>query len=86
MMNVTVFVKISGYNSFFKVNYEVRKSNKGYKVARVNASEEISKAEYYKQPPESRFIRRGIVDIGCGDIHQVGNESFFERLDSLAKR
>ena len=86
MMNVTVFVKISGYDNFFKVNYEVRKSNKGYKVARVNASEEISKYEYYKQPPESRFIRRSIVDIGADYVHEIGNKSFFERLDSLAKR
>lgn len=54
----------------------MRRKRKLYPLAFL-ISHLTRKAEYYKQSPESRFIRRSIVDIGCSDIHEVGNESFF---------
>lgn len=79
----TVFVKVSGYDEYFKVEYTISQSARGYKIARVKSSEQITKAAYYKQAPQIRFIRHGIADPGCDYIHEVGNSAFFERINEI---
>lgn len=52
----TIYIKISGYDTFYKAVFSVRKSNKGNRIAHLEEKTEISKAAYYKIPAENRAI------------------------------
>lgn len=68
------YIKRRGFNCFYKIAYTCRLSNRGYKIATPIEQEAISKCEYYKKLGIPHYI----VDIPRKEIHEFGNEKFFE--------
>lgn len=75
----TIYIKISGYNTFFKATFSVRKSNKGNRIARLEEKTEISKSAYYKVPAENRTIFAGNLNR---DIHEIGNTALLNLIEA----
>ena len=40
----TIYIKISGYDTFFKATFSVRESNNGNRIAHLEEKAEISKS------------------------------------------
>ena len=74
-----VYIKIFGYNTFYKGIFTVRKSYIGYRIAHLEVKTEISKAEYYKIPAENRLIFRGDINR---DIREIGHSGLLSLLEA----
>lgn len=75
----TLYVKISGYNTFYKAKFSIRISHKGNRIARLEEKTEISRYEYYKAPASSRFVFSGNLDR---EIHEYGNADMLDLLEA----
>lgn len=75
-----MYLKEKGFDSFFKVDFDIRKSNKGYQIATAKSCEEVSKYAYYKSPEYLRYIHILHPQTGM-EIHEIGNSGFFEKLN-----
>lgn len=73
----TIYIKLSGYNTFYKAVFSIRISNKGYRIAHLEEKTEISQSAYYKIPAENRFIFKSRLDR---DVHEIGNTAFMALL------
>lgn len=78
MKTIIVYVKKKGFNVYYKVEYDIHKSNQGYKIAVPRHTEEITKYRYYKDVSIPHYI---VYDIR-GTVHEIGNEKFFDRIGS----
>ncbi len=75
----TIYIKISGYDTFFKATFSVRKSNKGNRIAHLEEKMEISKSAYYKVHAENRTIFAGNLNR---DIHEIGNTELLNLIEA----
>lgn len=75
----TIYIKISGYDTFFKATFSMRKSNKGNRIAHLEEKTEISKNAYYKVPAENRTIFAGNLNR---DIHEIGNTALLDLIEA----
>lgn len=75
----TIYIKISGYDTFFKATFSMRKSNKGNRIAHLEEKMEISKNAYYKVPAENRTIFAGNLSW---DIHEIGNTALLNLIEA----
>lgn len=75
----TIYIKISGYDTFFKAAFSVRKSNKGNRIAHLEEKAEISKSAYYKVPAENRMVFTGNLSR---DIHEIGNTALLDLIEA----
>lgn len=76
MKTIGVYVKKKGFNVYYMVEYDIHKSNRGYKIAIPRHAEEITKYRYYKDMFMPHYA---VYDI-CDTIHEIGNEQFFRRI------
>lgn len=77
MKTIIIYAKRKGFNIYYRIEYDIHKSNRGYKMATPIEQEEITKYEYYKKLEIPHFI----MDIPGKEIHEFGNEKFFERIE-----
>lgn len=73
---IIIYTKRARYNQYYKVIYNCHLSNRGFKVATPIKFEEISKYEYYNNKSVYHYITSGLF----AEIHEIGNEKFFERI------
>ena len=73
------YIKKRGYNVFCMIEYDIRKSHRGYKIASPCHIIETSKYRYYKDMSMPHYV----VDDIWGDIHEFGNEKFFEKIGEV---
>ncbi len=76
--NVIVYVKKRELNEFYKVEYDIHMSNRGYKIAILHDMKKISKYEYYKY--NDIYIPHFIMAVIGNEVHEIGNEKFFEKI------
>jgi hypothetical protein len=76
MKTINVYVKKKGFNVYYMVEYDIHKSNQGYKIAVPRHAEEITKYRYYKD----MFVPHYSVYDKWETIHEIGNERFFEGI------
>lgn len=76
MKTISVYVKKKGFNVYYKVEYDIHKSNQGYKIAVPRRAEEITKYRYYKDMSIPHYI----VYDKWETIHEIGNRKFFESM------
>ena len=76
METIIVYVKKNGFNTYYRVEYLLHKSNRGYKIAAPRFVKEITKYRYYKDT----FIPHYTVYNQWKPIHEIGNEKFFNRI------
>lgn len=75
----TIYIKIFGYDTFYKAVFSVRKSNNGNRIAHLEEKTEISKAAYYKIPAENRVIFSGDINR---DIHKIGHTGLLDLIEA----
>lgn len=75
----TIYIKISGYDTFFKATFSMHNSNKGNRIAHLEEKAEISKNAYYKVPAENRTIFAGNLSR---DIHEIGNTALLNLIEA----
>lgn len=76
MKTITVYVKKYGFNVYYMVEYNIRKSSSGYKIAIPRRIEDITKYRYYKDISIPHYT---VYDI-CDTIHEIGNRKFFASI------
>lgn len=76
MKTIIVYAKKKGFNVYYRIEYDIHKSNRGYKIAVPRHAEEITKYRYYKDMSIPHYTVYNKWDI----IQGIGNEKFFERI------
>ena len=77
MKTINVYVKKKGFNVYYMVEYNIHKSNRGYKIAIPRHTEEITKYRYYKDMSMPHYTVYAI----CNTIHEIGNRKFFASIE-----
>lgn len=80
-----IYIKIRGYEVFYRAKYKVHISQKGWKIAELISAERISRREYYAQPAQCRYIRPVWLDPCRDYVHEIGNGDFFKALRECAR-
>nr|DAH16981.1 MAG TPA: hypothetical protein [Caudoviricetes sp.] len=75
MQTITVYIKKYGFNIYYKIEYNIYVSRRGYKIAVPAAQEEISKYRYYK---DTNIPHYTVYDKYT--IHEIGNKKFFDKI------
>lgn len=74
MKTIIVYAKKKGFNVYYRIEYDIHKSNRGYKIAVPRHAEEITKYRYYKD----MSILHYMVYSKQETIHEIGNEAFLK--------
>ena len=82
---MTIYVKESGYNYFFRVDCAICTSRRGNEYLHIISADEISRSAYYKQPAAVRFVFPDKpTNNGPFRIVAFANDAMFDRLRSLS--
>lgn len=66
---MTFYIKLVGYNSFYRVSGTVRRSNKGYRILTIETVEPVTKYHYYnKAAPCFSWLNKPLPGY---EIHEI---------------